>query len=123
MDVSFEPWQLRPKKDWVVICLDKRKTELSSGLIIPVETNHEKLHEGSGYIIRIGVGPIAEAEKLGRATRILFRSYLKYIHPLNTTKTYADGEPVQYALVSLEDVIAEIDPDVEIGLLSERKDK
>ena len=121
-EVSFEPWELRPyHEDWAVVCQDQRKTELSCGLIIPVETNHERLHEGSGYIIRLTVGPIARTEKLKPGSRILYRTYLKYIHQLETTKKYQNGETAQYFLISLKDVVCELDPHTEVGLLSERK--
>ena len=121
-DLSYEPWQLRPaNEDWAVICEDKRKTELSCGIIIPIVTNHERLHEGSGYIIRLNSGPIAKAERLKPGCRILYRSYLKYIHQLETTKHHPTGEPCEYFLISLKDVLTELDPGVEVGLLSERK--
>ena len=117
----MEPWNIRPNRDWAVVRRDKRKTTMSCGLYFPVELNHEQLHEGSGFIVRIGVGPIAKSEELSSGQRILYRSYLKDIHPLPTGQRWEDGELQEFALISLKDVLAQLDPDVEVGLLSERK--
>jgi co-chaperonin GroES (HSP10) len=118
---TWGPANVRPKADWVVMLRDPRKTTLSSGLIIPMETNHEKLHEGSGVIIRIGEGPISKAEKLAIGDRLLYRSYLKEISKLPSDEKWPDGEFKEYFLLSLKDVTAVIAKGVELGLLSEKK--
>jgi co-chaperonin GroES (HSP10) len=120
-EAPWGPGNIRPKKDWAVVRLDQRKTTLSSGIIIPMETNHEKLHEGSGVLIRFGSGPIAEAETLAIGDRVLFRSYLKEISRLPSTSVWPDGEKQEFFLISLQDVSAVIPKGVEVGLLSERK--
>lgn len=118
---TWGPENIRPRPDWAVVLRDQRKTTLASGLIIPMETNHEKLHEGSGVIIRLGEGPIAKAEKLAVGDRLLYRGYLREISKLPSTEKWPDGEPKDYFLVSLKDVTAVIGKDVELGLLSEKK--
>jgi co-chaperonin GroES (HSP10) len=120
-DLSFEPWQLRPKTDWAVVCQEQRKTTMKSGLIIPMETNHEKLHEGTGYIIRLTAGPIAMANGLEKGQRVMYRTYLRHAQKLETSACYADGTKREYFLISLADVTAVLDEDVEVGLLSEKK--
>jgi co-chaperonin GroES (HSP10) len=119
-----KPWgpgNIRPKKDWAVVCLDKRKTTLSWGLHIPMVTNHEKLHEGSATVLRFGRGPIAIAEKLAIGDRVLFRGYLKDISKLPNAGVWEDGEPKECFMLSLKDVTAVIAKGAEVGLLSERK--
>lgn len=116
-----DPYSIRPKRDWAIIRQDLRKTVLSSGLILPVETNAEKLHEGSGVIIRLGVGPKAEAENLKEGDRVIYRTYLRHAVPIETEQRWVDGTPMEFFFIDVSDIAAVIDADLEVGALSERK--
>ena len=120
MSYTFQPWELRPTKpDFAVVLQEARKWRTRAGLIIQSETNFEKLHEGAGVIVRIKFGPIAKAEGLGVGTRIMYRTYLRHITRLDSKDLDVNGEPREYFLLSLDDVLAVLEPEVEVGLLSE----
>ena len=118
---GIDPKSIRPRRDWAVVLQDRRKSVLSSGLIIPEETNHEKLHEGSGTIIRLNAGPVATAGELKEGDRVMYRTYLRHARKLPTEQKWEDGEPMEFFLVSVDDFTAVLEPGVEIGLLSEKK--
>lgn len=120
---QVDPYEVRPKRDWAIILQDQRKSVRSSGLFLPDETNAEKLHEGSGVIIRIGEGPKTKACGLRKEDRVVYRTYLRHAVPIETDQKWLDGTRMEYFFMDVNDIVAVIGPDVEVGALSERKDK
>lgn len=129
---THDPYVIRPKRGWVIIRHDKRKTRLSSGLILEEETNAEKLHEGSGVIIRLGRGPRIEASGLKEGDRVMYRTYLRHAVPIEADlywpvsgnseqRLQEEPQKMKFFFMSIDDITAVIDSDVEVGAISERK--
>ena len=118
---KHDPYSIRPKRDWAIIRQDQRKSVLSSGIILAEETNAEKLHEGSGIIIRLGEGVKSKACGLKQGDRVVYRTYLRHAVPIETDQKWMDGTRMEYFFMDVSDIVAVIDPDVEVGALSERK--
>lgn len=118
----MNPSKLRPKRDWVLVLDDQRKTTLSSGLIIPgVETGIEKVMEWSGTIIRLGPGEKADKLNLCNGMRIMYRGFLKHANRVESEEKWEDGSPKHYFLMSIDDIVAEIGEEVEVGYFSAEK--
>lgn len=122
---QIDPYSIRPKRDWAIIRQDRRKSVLSSGIILPTETNAEKLHEGSGIIIRLGIGPKALGSELKEGDRVVYRTYLRHAVPIDFEQYWPAGsegpEKMEFFFMDVTDIAAVIDPDVEVGALSEKK--
>jgi hypothetical protein len=123
---GYDPHAVRPGRGFVLICVDPRKSEMSCGLIIPMVTNHEQLHEGSGLIIRVNPADEVRLKKIGvgENDRVVYRGYLKHCNKLKPDKMhekYTDGTPMEWSFISIDDLVMVIEPGVEIGLLSEKK--
>lgn len=116
-----DPHSIRPMGDWAIVRQDLRKSVLSSGLILPTETNEEKLHEGSGIIIRLGSGRMTEATGLQVGDRVLYRTYLRHAVTIETDQKWLDETPMEYFFIKVVDIAAVIGADVEVGALSEKK--
>ena len=120
---NHDPYVIRPKRDWAIIRQDHRKNVLSSGIVLPTETNAEKLHEGSGIIIRLGKGPKVTGSDLKEGDRVLYRTYLRHAIPIYSDQKWIDGAVMEFFFMDVADIAAVISPDTEIGPLSERKDQ
>lgn len=116
----YDPYSIRPLRDWVIILQDRRKEVLSSGIVIPTETNAEKLHEGSGVIIRLGGGPKIVSSSLVEGDRVLYRTYLRHAIPIYSDRRWIDGPLMEFFFMSVMDIAAVISSDFEVGALSER---
>jgi len=116
-----DPYVIRPKRDWAIIRQDLRKSVLSSGIILATETNAEKLHEGSGIIIRLGKGPKVSGCNLSEGDRVVYRTYLRHAVPIYSEQKWIDGTPMEFFFMDVADIAAVISPDTEVGPLSERK--
>ena len=106
--------------------MDPRKTTHSSGLYFPERLNHEKLHEGSGKIVRTNRADWKKLStmRLEEGDRVAFRGYLKFPNRLEPTRyfsRYTDGVEMEWSFIAIDDLIMWLDPDVELGLLSESK--
>jgi co-chaperonin GroES (HSP10) len=120
---QVDPHSVRPKRDWAIIRQDLRKSVLSSGIILAAETAAEKLHEGSGVVIRLGEGPKSAACGLKQGDRVLYRTYLRHAVPIETDQKWLDGTKMEYFFMDVSDIVAVIDPGLEVGALSERKNE
>lgn len=118
---KHDPYVIRPKRDWAIILQDKRKSVLSSGIILAEETNAEKLHEGAGTIVRLGPGLKAVGSGIQQGDRVLYRTYLRHAIPIEFDKTWIDGEKMEFFFMAVADIAAVISPDIEVGALSQRK--
>lgn len=117
MDVT----KIRPREGWVLVLDDQRKKETSGGIILPgVETGAEKVTEGSGTVIRVGNGEKNAKAGLENGVRIVYRSFLKHAHRLDTDDKWEDGQPKHYFLMNSDDVLAVMAPGVEVGVFSGR---
>lgn len=117
----YDPRSVRPRRDWVVVLDDQRKEKLASGLLLPSsETGLEKVTEGSGTIVRIGVGNKVSQLGLEPGSRVVYRSYLKYANPIENDEKWPDGGQKRYFLMSCEDLVAVTQPGVEVGVYSGR---
>lgn len=129
---THDPFSIRPKRGWAIIRQDRRKTVLSSGLVLLAETNAEKLHEGSGVIIRLGRGPRVEASGLVEGDRVMYRTYLRHAVPIESglfwpsqgnseQQAQEDLQKMEFFFMSIDDINAVIGPDIQVGAISERK--
>ena len=123
-----DPFKVRPRRGFVLLVVDFRKSETASGLIIPVETNYEKLHEGSGVIVRVNPVDAKRLAAIGvkQGDRVMYRSYLKHANRLEVNdgnKFWADGQEKYWSFISIDDLVMWLDYGTEVGLLSERKDQ
>lgn len=115
-----DPTKIRPKRDWAIICHGGRKHVLPSGIILPSETHDEKLHEGSGTVVRLGDGPKVRAAGLQIGDRVMYRTYLR--HALRIEKWALSDDPKQeYFFIDVSDLIAVISTDLDVGPLSRGK--
>lgn len=119
--MSFHPTQVRPKEDWVLVLADARKSATGGGIILPAsETGVEKVTEGSGTALRVGIGKKASAIGLENGCRILYRSFLKEANPIPSDEKWENGDQKRYFLMSIDDVLAVLPPDLEVGVFSGR---
>lgn len=116
-----DPYSIRPKRDWAIIRQDQRKSVLSSGIIVPTETNAEKLNLGSGVIIRIGQGPKTLGSGLKEGDRVVYRTYLRHAVPIDAEQKWLDGTTMEFFFIDVADIAAVVGPDVDVGAISERK--
>lgn len=115
---AVDPYIVRPKRDWAIVRQDQRKTVLASGLVLPTETHAEKLHEGSGIIIRLGQGPKVKGCNIKEGDRVMYRTYLRHAVPIEAGAKWLDGSPQEFFFIDVSDLTAVIDPDLEVGPLS-----
>lgn len=112
--------KLRPKEDWVLVLDEKRRSTTAGGILVPVVTGAEKVTEGSGVLVAIGNGKKNRTLGLEKGMRIIYRSFLKFAHRMETDEKWEDGEAKHYFLMSADDVFGIIAPGVEVGVLSGR---
>lgn len=116
----IDPQKFRPLGNNVLVLDDKRKEVTSGGIIVPVETGAEKVTEGSGTVIRISNNEKLKSLGLEPGARVVYRSYLKYAHPLDAQEFWEDGSEKKYFLMSAMDLMAVMQPGVVVGVLSGR---
>jgi co-chaperonin GroES (HSP10) len=112
------PALVRPRRDFVLVLADQRKTQLDSGLFLPVETGAEKVTEGAGTVIRLGPGEKNEKVGLAPGDRIVYRSFLKHANPVENDERWPGGEKKEYFLMSIDDIMGIADASVSVGVYS-----
>lgn len=114
----YDPRSIRPKRDWISVLLEERKTQVGLIALPGSETGVEKVAEGAGVIVRVGPG---RAEQLGlkEGDRILVRTYFKHANPIDTDEKWPSGEAKRYFLMAADDVMCDqLDPNIEVGAFS-----
>lgn len=109
---EYDPTKVRVRDGWCVVLMDKRKTELDSGLVLPTELGIEKVDSGMATIIRVGEGKKNAILGLEKGQRVALRSFLKYANPI------PNGEGREYFIMSSDDIAMICPPGVEVGVLS-----
>ena len=112
--------KLRPKEGWVLVLDEQRRSTTAGGIVVPMVTGAEKVTEGSGTLVAVGNGKKNHTLGLEKGMRIIYRSFLKFAHRLETEEKWPDGEGKHYFLMSADDVFGIIAPGVEVGVLSGR---
>jgi co-chaperonin GroES (HSP10) len=117
--MAYDPTTIRPNKDFVSVLMEERKVVLDSGIILPgFETGVEKVTEGAGTIVRIGLGELNEKLGLEIGMRILLRSFLKYANTIETDEKWPSGAKKEYFLMSSKDIMAILPVDANVGVFS-----
>jgi len=113
--------KVRPRDGWLVVLSEPRQVKLASGIFLPNhETGAEKMREGAGTIVRTGPGEKNTRLGLEVGQRVLYRGFLKWANPIETDEKWPDGQPLQYFIMSNEDILAVIPEGVEVGVFSGR---
>lgn len=118
--MDYDPKKIRPNRDWVLVLDDERREVLSSGIVLAEVTGVEKVTEGTGTIIRIGLGDMNLALGIEPQMRVVYRSYLKYANPVDTDEKWPSGTNKRYFLMSCKDLMGVVAPGVEVGVFSGR---
>lgn len=115
----MDPKIIRPRRDWVLILDDRRIQKLASGLFLPInETGVEKVTEGAGTVIKVGPGIKNDRLGLRAGDRVIYRAFLKYANTVETEEVWEVGVPKKYFLMSSDDLMAVVEPGVEVGVFS-----
>lgn len=113
--------KIRPKRDWIIVLSDPRRDKTSSGLLLPTsETGVEKVSEGTGLVISVGPGKKNEGLFLKVGDKVLFRSFIKYANIIPTEEVWDDGQKKVYSFMSSDDIMAVVEPGVDVGVFSGR---
>lgn len=113
--------KIRPRRNWVIVLADQRKSRLASGIYVsPNESGAEKVTEACGTVVRVGPGEKNEACGLQNGDRIVYRSYFKYANTIETGERWDDGTEKSYFFMATDDVMGVVSPGVEVGVLSGR---
>lgn len=119
--MAYDPKSIRPRDGWVVVLDEPRKTLLSSGLFLPgAETGPEKVSEGAGILIRVGIGEKNRKIGLEPGLRVVYRGFLKYANPIETGEKWEDGQSKRYFVMSSDDLLFVVPDGVEVGVFSGR---
>ncbi len=118
----YEPKDVLPRRDWLTVLDAQRRGETGGGIILPgAETGLEKVTEGTGTIIRFGPSELkVGALGLKPGMRIIYRGYIKHANRIPTRETWPDGSEKHYFLMDIEDIFAEADESVDVGVFSGR---
>ena len=115
----IEARTVKPIKEWALVLAEPRKPVTSGGIILTGElTAPERVEGGAGRLIYIGTDEKFRTVDLSQGTRILYRGFLKYANPVDSEETWPDGQKKHFFLMKLDDIIAEIGDDVEVGAFS-----
>jgi co-chaperonin GroES (HSP10) len=116
-----DPTKVRPRDGWAIVLADARKDKTAGGIYLPGnETGAEKVTEGAGLIVRLGPGKKNHDLGLEAGQRVVYRGFLKYANPIETEEKWENGENKVYFIMSSDDVLAIIQPGVEVGVYSGR---
>ena len=116
--MTYDPTLIRVRNGWAVVLMDERQELLSSGIFLPTVTQAEKLTEGSATIIRLGAGEKADRLGLAPGMRICLRSYLKHANVIPTDEAWPSGQPKEYFILNLDDILVVMDAGVQVGVFS-----
>lgn len=86
------------------------------GIYLPIETGVEKVTEGAGIIVRVGVGELNKTLDLSPGQRVVIRSYLKYANTIPNEEMWPSGAKKEYFLMSSKDIMALVPQDIAIGV-------
>jgi co-chaperonin GroES (HSP10) len=115
---EYNPQSIRVRDGWAVVLMDERQDVLESGIVLPIETKAEKLTEGGATLVRVGVGPKNQSLGLETGLRVCLRSYLKYANAIPTDALWPSGKPKEYFIMSVDDILAALPPEVAVGVFS-----
>lgn len=119
--MPFNPRKLRPHHDWAVLLEEQRKTKLASGIILTDQLAHiENVHECAGEVISIGQSPKFARIGVKAGSRVGYRGFLKYAHPLETDEKWPDGTTKKFFLIKLDDICFTLGKNVDVGAFSAR---
>ena len=111
--------KITPRRDWVLVLDGPRKVHTAGGILVPTaETGIEKVSVGSGELV--AVGPGVKNDKLGLRVgdKVVYRSFLKHAHKIETDDKWSDGSSKIYFLMSSDDLLSVADPGLEVGVFS-----
>lgn len=109
---SYSPDSVRPRNGWCSVLLDQRQTILGSLVLPASETSAEKLSVAGATIVRTGNDVPGTVVQKG--DRVIVRAYLKWANPIDTDEKWSDGTAKQYAIISMNDVLAVVAKDVDL---------
>lgn len=120
----MEASKVTPRRDWICVLEDFRETKLSSGIILPSrETGIEIVSENSGHVISIGPGEKNKNVGITPGDKIVYRGFIKHATKLESDEKWADGSPKNYFLMSVDDVMAVIPEETQVGAFSRKADE
>lgn len=109
---ALDPNKLRPRRDWCLVCCDKRQ-EMIGGIHLPVrEVGAEIVMEKAGTVTAVGPGDKAQTLGVIPGARIIFRGFIKHAQPLET------DTGLDYFLMAVDDIIGITDGDIAVGAFS-----
>jgi co-chaperonin GroES (HSP10) len=109
---ALDPTKVRPKRDWCLVCCDKRQ-EMIGGIHLPVrEVGAEIVMEKAGTVTAVGPGDKAPQLGIVPGARIIFRGFIKHAQPLET------DTGLDYFLMAVDDIIGITEGDVSVGAFS-----
>lgn len=115
-DIDWRTFQ--PLHKWVLVKADPRVKKTAGGIFLTDElTGIEKVMEGTGRVLKVGVEAAKDIE-LG--ARICYRGFLKEAFHMAFKR---DEDGCQIFMLRIEDVMAELDDDVEMGAFSAMSEK
>lgn len=115
---TFDPLKIRVRDSWAVVLMDERQETLASGIYLPTVTAAEKVTEGAGVLVRLGVGEKNSLLGLEPGMRICLRSYLKYANAIPNEETWPSGQPKEYFILNVDDILAVVPDGVQVGVYS-----
>lgn len=112
----LDPRKIRPKRDWVIVKDDKRPEQTAGGIYLPGnETGVEKVKEGSGTIISVGLGDKNQALGLEPGQKVCFRGFLKHANRIET-----EDSNDHYFFMASDDILGIVPEGVSVGVFSGR---
>ena len=115
---SLNPRKIRPKGNRAIILAEPRRALTASGLIIPMETQAEKLTKSAGFIIRLGETLKTKAMGLEEGQRVVYRDYVKYAVRLPVDEHWEDGSEKVYCYINVDDIEMVVDSSVDLWVLT-----
>jgi co-chaperonin GroES (HSP10) len=119
--MSLVNWRnVRPLGKWVLVKADQRVKKTASGIILTDElTRIERVTEGSGRLLRVGQEAMKDVEP---GERIMYRGFLKDAFHTAFERDEDDRDR-QIFMLRIEDILAVIPDDLEIGCFSGNKEE
>lgn len=119
--MAFNPRHFRPTRDWAVLLEEQRKTVLDSGIILTDKLAHvENVHECAGEVIAVGRHEKFDRLGIKPGSRVVYRGFLKYAHPLESEERWPDGTEKKFFLIKVDDIQFTASKDVSVGAFSAR---
>lgn len=116
---TYDPRLIKTRPDWAIVLDDERKTKLDSGIeLTTFEVGIEKVTEWAGELVYVGVGDKTKVAGLEPGLRVVYRAFLKYANRIPTEETWSSGNPKHYFFMAVDDILAVIQPGVQVGAFS-----